>query len=140
MAKKQLVRLTEGDLYKIIEESVNKILNEWSGKGFSNAWNKGMGNAISYFTDSKYRNQCDNEDALRAERLKKREEMTKQDQIASDKWLADRRGSGQPVKPNLSPEEKEKMVTRKNNEFMRRMQDVKPDYGSGIKHWNKYKA
>lgn len=30
MAKKQLVRLTEGDLQKVIEESVNKILTEIS--------------------------------------------------------------------------------------------------------------
>ena len=28
MVKKQLIKLTEGDLYRIIEESVNKILSE----------------------------------------------------------------------------------------------------------------
>ena len=28
MAKKQLIRLTEGDLHRIIKESVNKMLNE----------------------------------------------------------------------------------------------------------------
>lgn len=32
MAKKQLIRITENDLYKIIEESVNKILNEYTDK------------------------------------------------------------------------------------------------------------
>lgn len=32
MAKKQLIRLTEGDLHQIIKESVNRILNEYTDK------------------------------------------------------------------------------------------------------------
>ena len=38
MAKKQLIRLTEGDLHKIIKESINKILNEESPLGI---WGSG---------------------------------------------------------------------------------------------------
>lgn len=32
MAKKQVIRLTEGDLHKIIKESINNILIEWKKK------------------------------------------------------------------------------------------------------------
>ena len=32
MAKKQLIRITEGDLHRIIEESVNRILKEYTDK------------------------------------------------------------------------------------------------------------
>ena len=32
MAKKQIIRLTEGDLHQIIEESMNRILNEYTDK------------------------------------------------------------------------------------------------------------
>lgn len=37
MAKKQVIRLTEGDLHSIIKESVNKILTELDWKTYANA-------------------------------------------------------------------------------------------------------
>ena len=40
MAKKQVIRLTEGDLHNIIKESVNKVLTELDWKTYANAYKK----------------------------------------------------------------------------------------------------
>ena len=53
MAKKQVIRLTEGDLHNIIKESVNKVLNE---NDFHRAYKRGknlsvLGNKDTYTDD-----------------------------------------------------------------------------------------
>ena len=40
MAKKQVIRLTEGDLHRIIKESVDNILSELDWKTYANAAKK----------------------------------------------------------------------------------------------------
>jgi hypothetical protein len=42
MAKKQLIRLTEGDLYKIIKESINNILTELDWRTYDSAGQKAL--------------------------------------------------------------------------------------------------
>jgi hypothetical protein len=44
MAKKQIIRLTEGDLHRIIKESVNKILKEDYQITLSNSGKQGLTN------------------------------------------------------------------------------------------------
>lgn len=55
MAKKQLIRLTESDLHRIIKESVNNILSELDWKTYQNAaetsYNKAFDKDIFYNRD-----------------------------------------------------------------------------------------
>ena len=48
MAKKQIIRLTEGDLHRIIKESVNRILNQ-NEDDFTPHGYKGTSNFGGYF-------------------------------------------------------------------------------------------
>ena len=47
MKKKQLIRLTEGDLHRIIKESVNKILKEEFQITLSNSGKEGLQNMMN---------------------------------------------------------------------------------------------
>ncbi len=55
MAKKQVIRLTEGDLHKIIKESVNRILNE--GKHYSYPCLPNLNTKVVEYVKTKHPNE-----------------------------------------------------------------------------------
>ena len=121
--KKQVIRLTESDLHKLIQESVNTILSELDWRTYDSARNKALDDidGKDIFTQERRRNQAS-------------EFQRARNKAYSKQYNLERFDNGQYNKDNFKPTQGElKQASRRvkdNNDYL----DKKTKYKSG-KGW-----